>query len=149
MLSDYPILQSVPSLGLITGIIHHFLIQYPRQASIFRTIYAYVTGNLVFVAFTRLQPDKATRLSGVLLRITLFNFVYVCPCYFKLLNPKISTALLLKVMYNVAFRHRGIPTKFWWAATDFRYSNSFGTGQSHKEIEALHKTLGSLVLLNR
>ena len=148
MLSDYPILQSVPSLGLITGIIHHFLVQYPRQASIFRTIYAYVIGNLVFVALTRLQPGKATPFSGILLRLTQFNFLYVCPCYFKLLNLKISTALLLKVMYNVAFRHCGIPTKFWWAATDFRYSNSFGTGQSHKEIEALHKTLGSLALLN-
>jgi len=63
----------------------------------------------------------------------LFNLLYV------------STTLVLKVVYNVNFRHRGIPTKFWWAATDLTYSNAFGTGQSHKQIEALHKTLGDVV----
>jgi hypothetical protein len=88
MLSYYPILQSVRSLGLITGILHHFLIQYPRQASIFRTIYAYVTGNVVFVALTRLQPSSGTPLFGVLLDITQFNLVYVFPCYIKLFNAR-------------------------------------------------------------
>jgi len=55
---------------------------------------------------------------------------------------QLCTSFLLKVLYNVYFRHRGISTRFWWAATDLAYWNSYRGGQSHKEIERLHKVLG-------
>ena len=52
-------------------------------------------------------------------------------------------ALLCKVFYNVYFRHRGIPARFWWAATDLAYCRSYASGQSHRQIERLHKDLGT------
>jgi hypothetical protein len=77
MLSYTPLPHSASTLGLVTGLLHHFLIQYPRQAAIFSTIYAYVTGNVVFVAVTGLQQSNATTLLDTFLDITLFNLVYV------------------------------------------------------------------------
>ena len=55
---------------------------------------------------------------------------------------KVFTALSCKLIYNIHFRYRGIPTKFAWAATDLTYWNVYRKGQSHRQIEFLHKTMG-------
>ena len=39
-------------LGLAAGFIHHFLIQYPSQANVFTTMYAFIKGNVVFFVHT-------------------------------------------------------------------------------------------------
>jgi hypothetical protein len=51
-------------------------------------------------------------------------------------------AIILKVIYNFHFRHRGIPTKLEMSMTDFglwRYSKN---GDSHLKVQELHKELG-------
>ena len=55
--------------------------------------------------------------------------------------------MLLKLVYNVMFRHRGIPTRFSWAATDLRWFFAYRTRYSFIHLQNLHKELGSLTLL--
>ena len=116
-------------LGLAAGFIHHFVIQYPIQADIFTTMYAFIGGNITFYVHTLSFKE-----------CFVFALIYVFT--FHIMLTQLSTSFLLKILYNVYFRHRGIPTKFLWAATDFSYWNSYRGGQSHKEIEHLHKALG-------
>jgi len=65
--------------GLLVGICHHFLIQFPRQAHIFTTLYAYLVGNLSFHLLCFLpqthHPSPATLAFGTL----IFNISYVIP----------------------------------------------------------------------
>src|SRR5271170_5561581 len=45
------------------------------------------------------------------------------------------------------FRHRWIPTRFSWAATDLRWFFAYRTRYSFIHLQNLHKELGSLTLL--
>ena len=45
-------------------------------------------------------------------------------------------------MYNVYFRHRGIPTKFWFSATDWTFWKVYHSDSPHKVIANLHRELG-------
>jgi cytochrome P450 len=67
--------------------------------------------------------------------------------YLAMLTEKLSTAMLTKLVYNVMFRHRGIPTRFSWAATDLRWFFAYRTGYSLIYLQNLHKELGSLIPL--
>ena len=50
---------------------------------------------------------------------------------------------MLKVVYNVYFRHRGIPTKFWFAASDWTYWKASQFDVPFKVIAKLHRELGN------
>jgi len=54
----------------------------------------------------------------------------------------VLSALLWKTVYNVYFRHRGIPSKFWLSATDWAFWKEIQTGTPYKLIEKLHAELG-------
>ena len=59
-------------------------------------------------------------------------------------NQKISGFVALKLIYNICFRHRGIPTELEFCATDWgiwTYSRSMTT---HLKIAELHKKYGSI-----
>jgi hypothetical protein len=62
--------------GLIAGVLHHFLIQYPRQAEIFRTIYAFIGGSIGFPLLLWHVTNNAS--SGTILAaISFFELIYV------------------------------------------------------------------------
>src|SRR5271167_2227584 len=108
-------------LGVSIGILHHFLVQYPRQVSFFTTAFCFIGVNAVFIIVVSSpltwQPPKT--LSGVVEGFLVFSSCYVIPAAVRTVNlPQFVTALFLKIIYNIYFRHRRIPTKFWLAATD-------------------------------
>lgn len=60
-------------VGLAAGIIHHFLIQYPRQSEIFTTIFTYLGGILSFF----FVPLVRTHVLSTIAQVLIFSFVYV------------------------------------------------------------------------
>lgn len=50
---------------------------------------------------------------------------------------------MLKTVYNVYFRHRGIPTKFWFAASDWTYWKASRFDVPFRVIAKLHRELGT------
>jgi hypothetical protein len=129
--------------GLVAGVLHHILIQYPHQAEIFTTIYAFIAVSIGFGGlfwYISNNPPVWTLLH----LMGRFDLIYVFSMYFAMLIDKLSTAMLLKLVYNVMFRHRGIPTRFSWAATDLRWFFAYRTGYSFIYLQNLHKELGSL-----
>jgi hypothetical protein len=56
--------------------------------------------------------------------------------------PLTEQAFGLKVIYNVYFRHRGIPTKLEFCWSDFALSKYTNQGIAHLKIEKLHDELG-------
>jgi hypothetical protein len=127
-------------LGFAVGVIYHFVIQYPLQAGIFTTLYSSLGVNIAFMILVHLGDDESSFTEGMELFL-VFNCTWGS-ISMALANEKITTAAILKIVYNVYFRHRGVPTKFWWAATDLRYWNAYRSGQSHGVIAQLHRELG-------
>jgi hypothetical protein len=67
------------TIGAITGVIHHFSFQYPRQARLFPTLIAISFANMVFV-FLLLLAQKECILGGcshILKQLILFNTSFV------------------------------------------------------------------------
>lgn len=65
--------------GVVAGIVHHFIIQYPNQAKLFTTIYAFGLTNVIFAALL-LVPNDAPDIVGIsqiLKNLVIFNVVYV------------------------------------------------------------------------
>jgi len=70
--------------GLVAGVLHHILIQYPRQAEIFTTIYAFIAGSIgiggLFWYISNNPPVWTLfRLMG------LFDLIYVFSCILQCL----------------------------------------------------------------
>ena len=61
--------------GLGIGLFHHFLVQYPLQADIFTTIYAFIGGNLAFLVAGLRLSDVSTTVDQFL----VFVLTYVKP----------------------------------------------------------------------
>src|SRR5271170_1565769 len=59
------------------------------------------------------------------------------------LTLQTATASLLKVVYNVYFRHPGIPGKFWFTATDWTFWKHYQVGKPYEVIAELHRELGA------
>jgi hypothetical protein len=67
------------AVGLAAGVIHHFSVQYPNQASMLTTFYSFAMTNTIFVILL-LGPEDAIQLSriGRLLKdFMIFELVYV------------------------------------------------------------------------
>ena len=58
---------------------------------------------------------------------------------------------MLKTIYNVYFRHRGIPAKFRFAASDWTYWKLHQSGIPYMAVADLHRELGTTphVIVNR
>ena len=69
--------------GLVAGIIHHFLFQYPYQANIFTTLYGFGILNTVFVIVEVNTKGRSEHLVHQIILssvcISLFNTIYVSP----------------------------------------------------------------------
>ena len=134
-------------IALIAGFTHHFLVQYPSQATLEKTLLVFGVFNNIFCLSHLRSRDKWHPLVGevsqLLTAMFIFNIVYVChfPKYSNVY--KISAALILKTVYNVFFRHRGIPGKFVYKATDWAFWKDSQMGDPSTAIAALHRDLGS------
>ena len=60
---------------------------------------------------------------------------------------QICQALLFKTVYNVQFRHRGIPGKFQYKATDWALWKHVEMGNPLKAVAELHWKLGSSTMV--
>jgi hypothetical protein len=68
--------------GLTAGTIHHFTVQYPNQARLFTTVYAFALTNAVFLILL-LWPKDAIQFEiiGRLIKdFLIFDAVYVGTC---------------------------------------------------------------------
>lgn len=123
--------------GMVAGVVHHFTCHVPKQVDVLIALLFWTAGNvLIIVASLSLQ-----RQPDLVAGIIIFNAVYVSPIETRI-NAKVSVGLISKAVYNVCFRHRGIPTKFTISLTDWglwRYSTG---GYSHLKIAELHHELG-------
>jgi hypothetical protein len=68
---------------------------------------------------------------------SLFNIIFVR--LWDLLLIQFSSVVTLQIIYNVYFRHRGIPGSFWYKATDLTYPLSIFTPQGYFQIRGLRK----------
>jgi hypothetical protein len=68
--------------GLLVGAIHHLLFQYPNQANILTTLYAFAFTNVIFVILLLAPKNAPDFFSLGILQIIkasmVFNAVYVC-----------------------------------------------------------------------
>jgi len=74
--------------GLIAGAINHCVVQYPNQARLFTSLYAFVLTNTVFVILL-LRPKNAIQLLGIGKIIQdwmMFDLVYVTTPFMNILN---------------------------------------------------------------
>jgi hypothetical protein len=46
-------LDEISIFAVLTGVLHHFLVQYPRQARLFTTVLFFLVANLTFAVSTR------------------------------------------------------------------------------------------------
>ena len=71
-----------PSIvGLIAGALHHTFIQFPTQAKLFTTLYAFAATNVVFLVLLFAERDTAAgspRLAQIVRDVVVFNAAYVC-----------------------------------------------------------------------
>ena len=67
-------------LGLIAGALHHTFIQFPTQAKLFTTVYAFAGTNVVFFLLLfkeRDTPSGAPRVGEIIRDVVIFNVFYV------------------------------------------------------------------------
>jgi len=75
--------------------------------------------------------------------------LHCCICSnLSIVNGQIFLAVLSKVVYNVYFRHRGIPTEFSFSVTDWALWRYSVAGTSHLKIAELHQKLGDFAPSN-
>jgi uncharacterized membrane protein YhhN len=65
--------------GLTAGAIHHFVLQYPTQAQLFTTLYAFVLANIVFLILLLTSKHHFRGINGTFKDICIFDSVYVRP----------------------------------------------------------------------
>jgi hypothetical protein len=65
--------------GLAAGVIHHFAVQYPKQASLFSTLYAFAVTNMVFILLLFGPKDalKSDEISRIIRNVLTFDTIYV------------------------------------------------------------------------
>jgi len=75
------ILFMEPSVvGVIAGVLHHIFIQYPTQAKLFTTLYAFAATNLLFLVLLFTESDalsEGPRLGQIARHVIIFNTFYV------------------------------------------------------------------------
>jgi hypothetical protein len=117
-------------LGLITGVVNHFTYQYPHQADLVTSFHAYGVANVFFVGAAYML-HRASTITALLSAFVIFNATYV------------SISMVMKILYNVYFRHRGIPTRLRMCATDWGLWAEYRDGTSMTMIAEMHDELGS------
>jgi hypothetical protein len=125
----YSTMEIAWKLGLITGVVNHFTYQYPHQADLVTSFHAYGVANLFFFGAAYVLY-RATTITSFLSAFAIFNAVYV------------SLSVVLKLVYNIYFRHRGIPTKLQMCATDWGLWAKYRDGTSMTTIAEMHNQLG-------
>jgi hypothetical protein len=69
--------------GLTAGVIHHFSIQYPKQATLFNTLYAFALINVIFtiLLLEPKNPFKFDEIGHTIKDLLIFDAVYVRPLF--------------------------------------------------------------------
>ena len=63
-------------LGFITGVVHHFICQFPIQKDVSTTLFVWIMENTVFL-LALLAPHQEAPLAEMILRLLTFNFINV------------------------------------------------------------------------
>ena len=64
--------------GVVAGVLHHAMLQYPNQAPLFTTVYAFVLSNAIYLGLLcNAQRDLLSHGLELLKVMTIFNFLYV------------------------------------------------------------------------
>lgn len=79
--SSYSLVNSIlfmePSVaGVISGVLHHIFIQFPTQAKLFTTLYAYAATNVLFLVLLFTESDalsEGPRLGQIARHVIIFN----------------------------------------------------------------------------
>src|SRR5271163_694212 len=129
--------------ALVAGAVYHFTCQYPKQRDALPSLYIFLVGELWFVTAILLSMGNHS-IFGICRNYLLFNLIYVrIPS--DLTYLQFGMAVILKTIYNVYFRHRGIPTKFSFAASDWTLFMHANKKTCELKVQELHKQLGMLL----
>jgi len=129
--------------GLVAGSVYHFTCQYPKQRDALPSIYMFLAGQLWFVSAILVSLGNHTILS-VCGNYFLFDLIYVLSPS-DLAYLQFGMAVILKTIYNVYFRHSGIPTKFLFAASDWTLFRHAQNKTYELKVQELHKQLGIIL----
>src|SRR5271163_4779332 len=133
--------------ALVAGAVYHFTCQYPKQRDALPSLYISLAGELWFVTAILLSMGNHT-IFGICRNYLLFNLIYVrIPS--DLTYLQFGMAVILKTIYNVYFRHRGIPTKFLFAASDWPFWYIMTFQKPHIALQKLHEELGKSIPIRR
>jgi hypothetical protein len=130
-------------LALVSATIHHLVIQYPSQSGIFTTLYSFALFNAVFMVLNGFTNSPFVEVGSKILGLFIFNSVFVFPSKVISDTFKVTHAFILKIVYNVYFRHRGIPGTFWYCASDWTLWKQINYANPNSELEKLHAELGT------
>lgn len=64
-------------VGILFGLIHHFAIQYPCQANVFTTLFAFIVSNVLYAILWVITRDASGKSPLHLQDILVFNAVFV------------------------------------------------------------------------
>ena len=67
--------------GLLSGLIHHFALQYPTQANVFTTLFAFMLSNVLYTVSWMIYGDhegpSSSPIGRMLGDLLVFNATYV------------------------------------------------------------------------
>jgi len=135
--------MDIVAIALIGGSIHHVVFQYPNQASLFSTLSGVALSNGLIFCY-EIYFKAHLQLFRHMAALFIFNIVYV-PTSASWFNRQITSAFIFKTLYNVYFRHHGIPGQFWYCTTDWAFWRQVQVGQPYELIANFHRQSGSSV----
>lgn len=139
IIQAYSMMELALKAGMVAGVVHHFTCHVPKQVDVLIALLFWTAGNVLIIVASLWFQRQSDLVAGVM----IFNAVYVSPIETRI-DAKVSVALISKAVYNVCFRHRGIPTKFAISLTDWGLWGYSTGGYSHLKISELHHELGSV-----
>lgn len=78
-MSMAPLLMTLTpnEIGILFGLIHHFVIQYPSQADVFTTLFAFIVSNVLYAILWVIAKDPSGKCTIYFQDILVFNSVFV------------------------------------------------------------------------
>lgn len=84
--------------GLTAGVIHHCAVQYPKQAGLFSTLYAFAVTNVIFIILL-LGPRntlKFHQLGQIIRNVLTFDTIYVSHWFLVILMVQVSFCISME-----------------------------------------------------
>ena len=148
---DIPETESVFNVlwqfAMWAALLHIIAMKVPQQPD---SALKFIRSSLcVFPAFVVFLCWRRVSIAEGLCFVALFSVVFVH--LLKRLLIKFSFVIALQMIYNVYFRHPGIPGSFWYMATDITYPLTIFTPKGYfqtpglRKLQKLHAELGIFV----